>query len=130
MASLASVRGYIKTHWQAGDVIYHTGDSSMINFMPYMGAYPHYQMPECDKDNVTFGPSLGSLSIKTRDALGINMRPLADISYRRAWVVAARSPLISPCAEHMIDLIAPIGKQVILIDDGLYFNSGVWLVER
>lgn len=119
---------YIKAHWQEGDVIYYTDDGPMINLMPYAGDLPQYKMPGCGEEVTGYAPVLGSLSDTTRAALNIPIMTLDDVPHRRAWVFAPRSPLHPQCYEAQIASIAPVGKQIITVDDNQYITSGVWLI--
>jgi uncharacterized membrane protein len=120
---------YIRANWQEGDVIYYTDDGPMINLLPYAADLPQYKMPACD-ERVGYAPVLGSLSESTREAIGITIADLKDVPHKRAWIFAPRSPLHPTCYDKQIAGIAPIGKQVITVDDNDYITSGVWLEER
>jgi mannosyltransferase len=117
---LLDVLTYIRANWQAGDVIYHTDDGSLVNFMPYSADLPQYRMDDC-------APVLGSLSDATRAALGVHVADLASIPHKRAWVLAPRSPLHPAC---YFEQIAPLtqGAPLIVVDDNKYIQSGLWLI--
>jgi uncharacterized membrane protein len=117
---LGDVLEYVTAHFQTGDVIYHTDDGSMINFLPYSDL-PQYRMPDC-------APVLGGLSDATRAAIPIHIAELETISHTRAWVLAPTlSPLHPQC---YYEKIAPLtsGTPVMVIDDNEYMQSGLWLV--
>lgn len=121
---------YIRANWQAGDVLYYADDGPMVSLMPYVDeTMPQYKLPACD-ERIGYAPVLGSLSDQTRKAFGIPSVNLSDVDYRRAWVLAPRSPLHPLCYEAQIKDIAPAGKQIITVDDNEYITSGVWLVEK
>lgn len=128
VSPLVDALAYVKANWQVGDVIYYTDDGPMINLLPYAGDLPQYMMWACG-DRLNFGPVLGSLSVATRSAIGIQMAELSDLQFKRAWVFAPRSPLHPQCYE---DHIAPYtrGDPLIVVDDNEFISSGVWLVER
>ena len=114
---------YVTDNWQDGDILYYADDGPMVDLMPYT-SMPQFRMPECET------PILGELSDATRAALGVSIAELSDVSYTRAWVYAPRSPMHPLCYERQIAGMAPIGKQVITVDDSEYITSGVWLVEK
>lgn len=127
-APMLGTLNYIRANWQDGDVIYYADDGPMINIIPYTDL-PQYKMPAC-AERAGFGPVLGSLSDLSREAIGIPIADLADVPHTRAWVYAPRSPLHPQCYEDQIKDIAPLGEQVITVDDSEYITSGVWLVEE
>ena len=128
ISPLLTVMDYVRAHWQPGDVIYYTDDGPMVNLMPYADDLPQYRMPACE-EKIGFAPVLGSLSDKTREAIGIQVTDLDDVTYTRAWVFAPRSPLHPLCYEDQIRFIA-VGDPLITVDDNEFISSGVWLVEK
>lgn len=116
---------YIRAHWQPGDIIYHTDDGSLVNFMPYSADLPQYRMPGC----VDYAPVLGSLSNATRAAMGVSIADLSAISHKRAWVLAPHSPLHPACYDKQI---APLtqGEPIMMVDDNEFIQSGLWLIEN
>lgn len=125
--SLQEVLSYITAHWQPGDVIYHTDDGSMIDFMPYT-SLPQYRMPPCG-DTPNWGPSIGSLTTTTREAIGVKVMDLQDIPHRRAWVLAPRGPLQTACYLKQIEALTP-GEPLLYVDQNKLIVSGVWLLEE
>lgn len=128
VSPLADALEYVRAHWQPGDVIYYTDDGPMINLSPYAGDLPQFQMSACG-DRLNTGPVLGSLSPSTRAAIGIPLAELSEINYRRAWVFAPRSPLHPVCYEEQIAQYTP-GDPLIVVDDNIFIESGVWLMEK
>lgn len=119
---------YVRAHWQAGDVIIFADDGPMINLLPYTDDLPRYLIPACgSRKNV--GPSLGSLTLQTRAAIGVPVKQIDELTYTRAWVFAPFSPLNPQCYE---DYIAPLtpGDPMIVVDDNQFIFSGVWLVTQ
>ena len=122
--SVGSMRGalaYVEANWREGDVLYATDDGPWINLASYTDK-PIYRMETCTV--------YGSLSPKTRDALGVQVVSLEELTYRRAWIFAPKySPLHPAC---YTDAIASItqGEPVYTVDDGDLIMSGVWLVEK
>jgi len=127
-APLLDTLAYVRAHWQPGDVIYYTDDGPMVNLLPYAGDLPQYRLPACD-ERIGFGPVLGSLSDTTRAAFDIQIADLPDVPHQRAWIFAPRSPLHPQCYEDQIAALAPIGGQLITVDDNEYISSGVWLAK-
>jgi hypothetical protein len=128
ISPLISALDYVKAHWQDGDVIYYTDDGPMVNLSPYAGGLPQYMMSACG-DRLNTGPVLGSLSPRTREAMGVTVTALEDVPHKRAWVFAPRSPLHPVCYEQQIASYAP-GDPLIVVDDNEFISSGVWLVEK
>ena len=126
ISPLTSALDYVRAHWQDGDVIYYTDDGPMINLSPYASELPQFMMSACG-DRLNAGPVLGSLSPATRAAIGIPLAELNEINYRRAWVFAPRSPLHPVCYEEQIAPYTP-GDPLIVVDDNIFIESGVWLV--
>ena len=122
--AVSSMRGaltYVEANWQEGDIIFTTDDGPWINLTPYTDK-PIYRMPTCS-------PVLGSLSVQTRDALGMHIAELNDIPHERAWVFApTRSPLHPTC---YITQIATLTNTppVYVVDDNEWLFSGVWLTK-
>ncbi len=127
VSSLQDALIYVRAHWQPGDILYYTDDGPAVNLMPYTADLPQYGMSACGSDS--YGLVLGSLNPRTRDAMGIVVRELDQIDYKRAWVFAPRSPLHPKCYE---EHIAPFtqGDPLITVDNNEYIFSGVWLVEK
>lgn len=126
VTSVHEVMGYITEHWQPGDVIYHTDDSSMIDFIPYL-SLPQYRMPPCG-ETPNWGPSIGSLTAATRAAIGVKVMDLQDIPHTRAWVLAPRGPLQTACYLKQIEALTP-GEPLLYVDQNKLIVSGVWLLD-
>ena len=115
---------YIQAHWQPGDIIYHFTDDSWVNLTPY-NSLPNYKAPDC-------GLTLGALSQPTRLAMGQQIIPLADLAYKRAWLLWSDSPLApQPCTNAQLTALGLDPKKPLLIacSDEYYFD-GLWLAER
>ena len=111
----------IQANWQEGDIIYHVGDGSWINWYPYSTELPHYKFPDC-------GPVRGSSSPESRLAMGEIVKPLDEIQYERVWLVYLESPLNPPCEKEIFaDQIST--PPTIPLEDDQYIYSGVWLIE-
>lgn len=118
--SLGNALQFVNEHWEDGDIIFTTDDGPWINLKPYTD-HPIYHMPSCDV------PVVGSLSNTTRDALGVVIADLDDISYKRAWVFAPTSPLHPQCYINQIAQLTK-GIPVMGVDDSEWLYSAVWLV--
>ena len=117
--NMQNTLAYIKANWQDGDIIYHTDDGSVINWLPYSQELDHYKMPDC-------APVLGALSTDTRAAIGVPILPLDEIEHTRAWIAAPNSPLHPACYTAALDTMLK-GDPLIQIDDNDFLESGVWL---
>jgi hypothetical protein len=115
---------YIRQHWQAGDIVYHFGDDSWVNMTPYSPDLPNYRAPGCDITR-------GGLSTATRSAIGMQIVPLEDLTYTRAWLIWDDTPLDPYCSN---GLIAGYGldphKPVLVGIDNEYIFSGLWLLDN
>lgn len=128
VSSMRHALDYVNAHWQDGDIIYATDDGPWINIRPYTDK-PMYRMPTCQEKG-SYAPVLGSLSLQTRNAIGMHVAELKDIPHKRAWVLApTRSPLHPQC---YIDQISALTQSapVYVVDDSEWLFSGVWLVTK
>lgn len=127
VSSMMDALAYVRAHWQPGDVLYYADDGPMVNLMPYTADLPQFKMPAC-AERTGYAPVLGSLSDKTRLALGAQIAELSDVPHARAWVFAPRSPLHPQCYEDQIARFT-IAPPQITVDDNEYLTSAVWLLE-
>jgi hypothetical protein len=115
---------YIRQHWQPGDIVYHFGDDSWVNMTPYTTDLPNSRAPGC-------AITKGGLSASTRSAIGMQIVPLEDLTYTRAWLIWDDTPLDPYCSN---GLIANLGldprKPVLVGIDNEYIYSGLWLLEK
>lgn len=122
VSSMREALAYVERHWEPGDIIYATDDGPWINLSAYADE-TIYRMPECDS------PVLGSLSVKTRDALGMPTAELNTIPHRRAWIFAPFSPLHPTCYRDQVsDMTA--NDPAYVVDNNEWLYSAVWLVEE
>ena len=113
---------YIQSHWQPGDIILHTADDFWVNSAAALTeaqARSVYMSPDC-------GPVLGGLSPLTRQAIGEQIAPLADLVYRRAWIVWSDGPLDPAC----ILSAKPAGSPLVIGADDQYVYDALWLVHK
>ena len=121
--TLLGALDYVERNWQEGDIIFVTDDGPYVNLVEYTDK-PIYKMPLGDCQ------VWGSLSDRTRRAMGADVRPLDDIPHRRAWIFApVNSPLHSQC---YVDAVAQLtkGEPVYVVDDSRWLYSAVWLSLR
>lgn len=110
---------YILSNWQPGDIIYHYSDGTYVNWTPYLGDLAQYQYMQ-----YPCAPTLGSLSMQTREALEIQFTPLENIPYKRSWVIWGESPLTPDCQRDHL------GQLVYTMQDNEWMFLGVWLNEH
>lgn len=113
---------YINSHWQENDIIYHVGDGSWIDMINYTD-HPEamYKMPLC-------GVVRGSLSDTTRQGLGIQVEYLEDLSWQRAWVLNASTPMTPDCEQGMITPWISEDDLVYCIHDDNIVNLCLYLI--
>jgi hypothetical protein len=113
---------YIQAHWQPGDIVYHYGDDSWVNTVPY-NDLPNYKAPDC-------APTLGGLSAATRAAIGMQIRPLSALTYRRAWLLWSDGPLEPTCdMAQLTSLGLDPHKPILPLTVDEYYFEGLWLLE-
>jgi uncharacterized membrane protein len=116
---------YVVDHWQEGDILYHAGDTSVVNWLPYSPQLTHVMRPDCEVR------PYGALSDQTREAFGINIAPLEQVTYRRAWVVWSWNPLSPGCEyDYMSQLTARAGPPALVIEDNKFIYAAIWLLEK
>jgi hypothetical protein len=129
VSSLRDALAYVEANWQPGDIIYATDDGPWVNVTPYTDK-PIYRMPGCDQEKTSYAPVLGSLSDRTRQAIGMNIADLGDIPHERAWVFSPFSPLHPECYRRQVAQIFNMDQVAFVVDDNDWLYSGVWLVEE
>lgn len=118
--NMSSTLAYIKANWQDGDILYHTDDGSLVNWMAYSPELVHIKMPDC-------APVRGALSTETRAALGMPILSLDVVPHTRAWIAAPLSPLHPDCYAAALDDLLADAELVFQLDDNDLITSGVWL---
>jgi len=119
-AEMIGALDYIRDNWQEGDVIYHTDDGSLVNWIPYSSELVHIKAPEC-------GPVLGSLSSDTRSAMGIKIAALDAVPHSRAWIAAPISPLHPACYIAELGELLEDAQLKMIVNDSELLISGVYL---
>jgi len=88
---------YLNANWQPGDIVYHVGDGSWIDMINYTEHHEgFYKMPLC-------GIVRGAPSALTRHGLGVQIAPLDQIEFTRAWVITAINPMTPDCEQTIIN---------------------------
>jgi len=114
----------IEERWQPGDIVFHVGDGSWIEMINYT-AHPdaQWKMPPC-------GVVRGSLSPQTREGLGMQVAPLNEIDWTRAWIITAESPMTPACEQEIIDRRITGLRPVTCMLNDVIKQSCLYLVER
>lgn len=115
----------IRSGWQPGDAIYHTSISSAIVGAYYMSGYPSWVMPNASNLSQ-------SLTVETKQAMGLLQMELAfdDIPARRAWILAADTPVTSDTERALIaDILTHPIEDRWVIESNQYATFEVFLVE-
>jgi hypothetical protein len=113
---------YIQAHWQPGDIVYHYGDDSWVNTVPY-NDLPNYKAPNCS-------PTVGGLSAATRAIIGQQIQPLSALTYRRAWLLWSDGPLDPSCdMAQLTSLGLDPHKPILPLTVDEYYFEGLWLLE-
>jgi uncharacterized membrane protein len=115
---------YIESHWQPGDVLYHAGDSSLVNWLPYSRNLAHIIKPDCDRR------AYGALTTLTRSAFGVAIEPLDGLNASRAWIVWSWSALTPQCELDQMNALIGDAVPVIVIENTKWIYAAVWLVNR
>ena len=115
----ASILGYLKAHWQPGDVIYISGDGAWVNYTPYTDM-PIIKLAEC-------APTMGALTDATRQAIGETVHAYPG---GRAWLLWTRDPLTPACE---LASIAPLVADPSRPDHVIWWDElqkyGIWLLK-
>jgi hypothetical protein len=114
----------IENRWMPGDIVFHVGDGSWVEMINYT-TFPasHWKMPPC-------GVVRGGLSPETRDGLGMQIAPLYEIDWRRAWIITAESPMTPDCEQEIIDRTITGLRPVTCMLNDVIKQSCLYLVER
>jgi hypothetical protein len=113
---------YIQSRWQPGDIVYAFGDDGWVNTTPYSNL-PIFKAPDC-------GLTLGALSPATRQAIGMQVRPLSSLDYKRAWLLWSDSPVAPTCAASQLTSLGLDPKKPLLVTaQSEYVFEGLWLKE-
>jgi uncharacterized membrane protein len=113
---------YIVDHWQDGDVLYHVGDGSVVNWTPYAPQLVHVLKPDCERR------AIGTLTNITRRAFRIRIAALDEVPHRRAWVVWAYTPLIPQCEADQMTATIGDAEPVFVIQEDVFISAYVWLL--
>lgn len=116
----------IDERWQAGDVVYHTSDGTMINFLPYTSTpyEDNFVMPSCDA-------TYGSLTPETRSMMGVETVSLDALDWSRAWIVTVQNTRLEPACK--MESLAPYLSGPVEVVQCLPMEMGrvcLYLVQR
>jgi hypothetical protein len=91
----------IADDWQAGDVVYHSNEGSVMTMHFYTpDIWPQYTMP-------AHWRNLGALSATTKDAMGFEFYDLNAVEWHRAWFMVGSGPTIAQAEDDAVaDLLA------------------------
>lgn len=114
----------VRQQWQPGDILYSTSDGSTITWLTYASDLPLYQMPEQGEHD------RGALSPQTREAIGVQIMPLEDIEYTRAWVLFINGATTAAPNAAYAEGIVNGGQQIQYVADTDMVSSGIWLINH
>lgn len=117
--------GMIEKNWQEGDVILALNDNGVVALNTYGEDLPYYKVPSCGQE------SLGSLSPKTRAALGVVEKPPEALEQRRVWFISTVAPVSSKCeVERSREIIRKYDAVLVNeLADNEYLEAGVYLLD-
>jgi hypothetical protein len=114
----------VLAQWQAGDVIIHADEGSMMVSHQFSAGLPEYMLPHC-------GRIEGGLSDSTISAMGMQM--LAhDTAWTRAWFFAGLSPTNPACEDERVASMLEMYPHRLVWDlrTDKYVNAKIYLLER
>jgi len=117
--------GMIEKNWQEGDVILALNDNGVVALNTYGADLPYYKVPSCGQE------SLGSLSPKTRAALGVVEKHPAALGEHRVWFISTVAPVSSKCeVERSREIIQNFDAVLVNeLADNEYLEAGVYLLD-
>lgn len=112
----------VRAQWLPGDVVYHAVDGSPVMWMTYGSDLPQAMAPRCAR-------SIGSYSDESLQAIGITIKPLAEIPHRRAWIIYTEHPTMFECQrQDGLAVLASTGAQLYReIGSTQYVLEQIWL---
>lgn len=119
---LREVTNLINSQWQSGDIVYHVSGTSLLPFSYYLSDKPAYLLDE-DLSPLVMNPIPPELLATQRVSL-------ESIPYRRAWVVAARDPLISTRANERVQEYEKGGTLVGVVQSWQFSRIEVYLIQN
>jgi len=126
----------IKTQAEAGDVLLALNDNGITAAMTYAPELDLYKLAGCGQE------ALGSLSVATREALGVEDRTLNQLipidgvdlynrrPYSRVWFISTVSPVSPQCEIDLANSIINLPGSRLMIDlkHDEYMQAGVYLI--
>ena len=83
--------------WKPGDILYHVNDGTLQLAHIYApAAWPQYELPAAGWRDA------GALSDATRAAYGVQLAPIGELSWRRAWVLYAANPMTAEAEDRAV----------------------------
>lgn len=118
---------YVSDNWQEGDALYHISDGSAVVWSYYLPGVVHYELPTTD----TCGQGdPGSLSVKTRAAIGIQPVQFEQVEAGRAWLIYSVHPLSIACGVDMAESLRDRSTEIVVIEQNSMVETGVYLYEN
>jgi len=117
--------GMITENWQQGDVILALNDNGVMAANTYAEGFPYFKVPPCGTE------SLGSLSPKTRQAMGVIEKDISEIEADRIWYISTVAPVSSQCEVEETRRIIRDYDAVLVnqLADSEYREAGVYLID-
>jgi hypothetical protein len=107
---------------QPGDTIITSNDGGVVGMASITGQHA-ILIKECK-------PSLGALSVATRNAMGYDIHTWNEIPSGRVWLLWAQTPLVAKCEQDMFADIIGETEPVFIGDDGEMLKTAVYLLEK
>ncbi len=117
----------VRQQIQPGDIIYHVNDGSALSWSWYAPDLEQYELPSGD---LCGRSDPGSLSDKTRAAVGIQQAELTSLDYKRAWLIYSIGPLTTQCEEQIAADLRDKSSQYRLVWEDDLITTGVYLYEH
>jgi len=117
------IADYVTENWRTGDVIYHGNVGTVMPLWPFMQPNMSiYLMP-------VQGDSLGMLRPATRQAMGMDEVWLADVEWRRAWLIWSAGPTIAADEDLAVTaLLNAYPHRQVRYYENDYSTFGMWLL--
>lgn len=112
----------INEQWLPGDVILHANSGTMMSMWRYTQDKDVYLLKETTR-------TLGGLTPRTREAMGMREATLDDLQWRRVWLVWSAGELTPPTEDAaVLALVNANRSEEIFVYSDDYTDSGMWLL--